>query len=234
MKSINSLEITRLRVEEDLGFQKRIEFETALLTEETDKPMVDAFKAAVAAFNAALKVSTRNSQTAAAIRADEQAGAAWSGLNAQTKVMLSHPNPELRLIAYEAYPLIQKYGNITDMVYYEEYGRIHNLLQDLAALGVAKQKQIYIDAWVMELKLRYNEFMVANAACTAEDPIRIVDMVKQARTNADAAFRTLVERVNALALVNGEAPYTTFIDHVNVVIWQANAVLATRRTWGEK
>ena len=234
MKSINSLEITRLRVEEDLGFQKRIEFETALLTEETDKPMVDAFKAAVAAFDAALKVSTRNSQTAAAIRADEQAGAAWSGLNAQTKVMLSHPNPKLRLVAYEAYPLIQKYGNITDMVYYEEYGRIHNLLQDLAALGVAKQKQIYIDAWVMELKLRYNEFMVANAARTAEDPIRIVDMVKQARTNADAAFRALVERVNALALVNGEAPYTTFIDHVNVVIWQANAVLATRRTWGEK
>jgi len=64
MKSINSLDITRLRVEEDFGFQKHIEFETALLTEETDKPMVDAFKAAVAAFDAALKASTRNSQSA--------------------------------------------------------------------------------------------------------------------------------------------------------------------------
>lgn len=234
MKSINSLDITRLRVEEDFGFQKRIESETALLTEETDKPMVDAFKAAVAAFDAALKASTRNSQSSAVIHADEQADAAWSGLNAQTKVMLSHPNPELRLVACEAYPLIQKYGNITGMAYNEEYGRMHNLLQDLATLGVAKQKQIYIDAWVTELQLRYDEFMAADAARTAEESTRIVGMVKQARMNADTAFRTLVERVNALALVNGEAPYATFIDHVNVVIRQANAVLTARRTRGEK
>lgn len=234
MKSINSIDITRLRVEEDFGFQKRVEAETSLLTEETDKPMVDAFKAAVSAFDTALKVNTRNSQSAAAIRADEQADAAWSGLNAQTKVMLSHPNPELRLVACETYPLIQKYGNITGMAYNEEYGRMHNLLQDFAALGVGKQKQIYIDAWVTELQLRYDEFMAADAIRTAEESTRIIGVVKQARIDADAGFRTLTERVNALALVNGEAPYATFIDHVNVIIRQSNAVLAARRTRGEK
>lgn len=234
MKSINSFDITRLRVEEDFGFQKRIESETALLTEETDKPMVDAYKAAVATFDAALKTSTRNSQSSAAVRADEKADAAWSGLNAQTKVILSHPNPELQLVACEAYALIQKYGNITGMAYNEEYGRMHNLLQDLAALGVGKQKQIYIDAWVTELQLRYDEFMAADAARTAEESTRIVGVVKQARIDADAAFRTLVERVNALALVNGEAPYATFIYHVNVIIRQTQAVLAARRTRGEK
>jgi hypothetical protein len=58
--------------------------------------------------------------------------------------------------------------------------------------------------------------------------------VKQTRNDADDAFRTLAERVNALALVNGEDAYATFIDHVNVIIDQANAVLAGRSTRAEK
>lgn len=77
---IQEFSIARLRVEEDFGFQKRIEAETALLTLETDKPMVAAYKAALTAFDAALKGSISNSQSAAAIAADEQADAAWSTL----------------------------------------------------------------------------------------------------------------------------------------------------------
>lgn len=99
--------------------------------------MVDAFKAAVSAFDTVLKVSTRNSQSAAAIRADEES-------------------------------------------------------------------------------------------------TRIVGVVKQVRIDANAAFRTLAGRVNALALINGEAPYATFIDHVNAIIRQTQVVLTARRTRGEK
>ena len=119
------------------------------------------------------------------------------------------------------------------MPYNEEYGRLHNLLQDLAALGIEKQKQIYIDAWVTELQTRYDEFMAATAARDAEESTRITGITKQARTEADAAYRALAERVNALALVNGEAAYATFINHVNVIIDQANATLAARSTRAE-
>lgn len=230
MKSIRNFDITRLRTEENFGFQKRIEAETALLTVEADKPMIDAYKASLTAFDDALKGNVSNSQSAAVTRADELADAAWSGLNAQTKVMLNYPNEACRAIATEAHALIQKYGNITSMPYNEEYGRLHNLLQDLAALGVEKQKQIYIDAWVKELQKRYDEFMAASAARTAEESLRVTGIVKQARTEADLAYRTLVTRVNALALINGEAEYAAFIDHVNVVIDQAHATLAARQT----
>lgn len=188
----------------------------------------DAYKAALTAFDDALKGNVSNSQSAAVTRADELADAAWSGLNAQTKVMLNYPNEACCAIATEAHALIQKYGNITSMPYNEEYGRLHNLLQDLAALGIEKQKQIYIDAWVKELQKHYDEFMTASAARTAEESLRVTGIVKQARTEADLAYRTLVTRVNALALVNGEAEYAAFIDHVNVVIDQAHATLAAR------
>ncbi len=233
MNKIKEFNIARLRIEEDFGFQKRIEAETALLTVEADKPMVDSYKAALTAFDDALKGSVRNSQSAAVTRADELADAAWSGLNAQVKVMLTHPAEACRATATEAYDLVRKYGNVTSMPYNEEYGRLHNLLQDLAALGIEKQKQIYIDAWVTELQTRYDEFMAATAARDAEASTRITGITKQARTESDAAYRALAERVNALALVNGEAAYAAFINRVNVIIDQANATLAARSTRAE-
>lgn len=230
MTKINDFNITKLRTEEDFGFQKRIESETALLTVEADKPMVDSYLAALTAFDDALKSNDSNSQSAATIAADEQADAAWSGLNAQVKVMLNYPVAAVRATAEEASIIIRKYGNITSMAYHEEYGRMHNLLQDLAALGLEKQKQIYIDAWVAELKKQYDAFMSASTARTAEDALRITGLVKQSRTDADTAYHALTERVNALALINGEAAYAPFIAQVNVLIDQAKAMLSARST----
>lgn len=230
MAKIQEFNIAKLRTEEDFGFQKRIEAETALLTLEADKPMVDAYKAALTAFDDALKGDASNSQSAAVIAADELADAAWSGLNAQTKTMLNFPVEAARATAAEVQALIRKYGKITSMPYNEEYGRMHNLLQDLDALGAEKQKQIYIDVWVTELHRQYDAFIAASAARTAEEAGRITGIVKQARTNADDAYRALAERVNALALVNGDAAYAAFIDRVNVIIAQAKATLAARST----
>lgn len=93
-----------------------------------------------------------------------------NGWRNRIKDLLGHPVEALRTVAAEASALIAKYGNPTAMAYNEEYGRLHNLLQDLTAF----------------------------------------------------------------ALVNGEDAYTTFIDHVNVIIDQANAVLAGRSTRAEK
>ncbi len=78
----------------------------------------------------------------------------------------------------------------------------------------------------------------ARTACTAARTAaaagREVGIVKEKRIIADEAFRTLCTRVNALVLVNGEAPYGEFIDRVNVIIAQAKAVLASRETRAKK
>lgn len=47
MNKTKEFNIARLRIEEDFGFQKRIE----VLTVEADKPMMDSYKAALALVN---------------------------------------------------------------------------------------------------------------------------------------------------------------------------------------
>lgn len=230
MKAIENFGITRYRTEEVFGLHKRVEAETALLTLESDAAMVAAYKAAVDAFDEALKLNEKNPMAAAAIEADEAADAAWSGTNMQIKAMLNHPDGTRRAVAKEAADIFAKYGNIMEMAYNEEYGRMHNLLQDLDQMGSEKLKKIFIDEWVAELHRCYDAFRAADAARTAAEAGREVGIVKEKRILADEAFRTLCTKVNALALVNGEEPYAEFIDRINVIIAQAKAVLASRQT----
>lgn len=234
MKAIENLSLTRLRTEEDFGLQKRVEAETALLTLESDAPMIATYKAAVNAFDEALKASAKNPMAATAIQADEAADAAWVGTNMQIKAMLNHPDETRRAIAEEAADIFAKYGNITNLAYNEEYGRMHNLLQDIDKMGEEKLQKICIDAWIAEMHKCYDAFRAADAARTAAAAGREVGIVKEKRIIADEAFRSLCTRVNALVLVNGEAPYGKFIDRVNVIIAQAKAVLASRETRANK
>ena len=62
----------------------------------------------------------------------------------------------------------------------------------------------------------------------------MVGWVKDARLAADASYKLLVQRVNALVIVNGETAYGDFIDRLNVMIAEAQAMIAGRETKAAK
>jgi len=221
-------------MEEDFGFMKRIEAQTSLLTLETDKQMVDDFKAAVAAFDTALKASSTNPNTAEVEAADAEVDRNWRTLTQLAKTLTQYPSDDVRAAAAEIYAIMKKYGDITGMAYNEEYGNLHNALQDLAALSAEKQKATLADVLITELQAGYEKFTAASEKRDAEEAKRQVGIVKQSRTACDAAYRTLVGRVNALVLVNGEASYSTFIAQVNVIVADAKATLSSRSTRNAK
>lgn len=229
-KKIKILDVTRLRVEECFGFMKRIENETGLLTAETDKQMVADFIAAVTAFDDALKASQKNSKTAEVEAEDARVDAAWRTLTQLVKALTAHPTDEIREAATEVYAIMQKYGDITGMAYNEEYGNLHNALQELKAIAEATQQMILIDALVAELETGYENFMIASSERDAEQAARQVGIVKEKRTACEAVYRSMVSRVNALVIVNGEDAYSDFIDKVNVIIDAAKTTLASRST----
>ena len=108
---------------------------------------------------------------------------------------------------------------------------MHNLLQDLKALPVA---EIDFTAWVEELQYREEQFLAAAAARTEADAARQVGIVKETRTAAEAAYRSLVDTVNALAMINGDTAYATFIDHVNAMIERQKAISKAQATRAKK
>lgn len=230
MKKIKNIDLTKLRVQEDFGFQKQVLAEADKLTAETDKQMVATYKAAVEAFDAALKESAGSALTASLTEADQKADEAWSGLHNTVKTQLGHPTEAVRIAAETVWAALKKYGNVTSLPYNEEYGKLHNLLQDLTTIGTETLAKCYADSWATELQTRYDEFVSIREQRTAEEGTKEVGIVKTSRTACDEAYKTLVSCVNALAILQGETNYATFIENVNVIIDDAKSTLAARKT----
>lgn len=148
--------------------------------------------------------------------------------------MTAHPTDQVRQAAIETKTLFDKYGDPTTLPQTEENGILHNLLQDLKAIDSSKLTSLAFDAWLTNLETCETAFLSAVSQRTEETAARQVGIVKEIRQTADNAYRSLVELVNALTVVNGEAPYATFIDHVNAIIDRQKTVLKARQTNAKK
>lgn len=250
MKQITSFNIARLRVEEDFGFLKLVVAETDNLPLQDDGPVVvslratanpDAltnsiatFKSAVDTFDNALKDSAAVPSSAIAAEADTARDNAWRGANNYLKAMTAHPTESVRKTAAEVKTLFDKYGDPTALPQTEESGILHNLLQDLKAIDNSKLASIFFEAWLTNLDACEEAFLAAVSQRTEEEAARQVGIVKESRQAADTAYRSLTGLVNALAVVNGDGAYATFIDRVNVLIDRQKTVLKARATNNRK
>ena len=238
MKKITTINLTRLRTEEDFGFLKLVLAETENLpAEETPSILtaaVNSFETAFNAFDAALKASATNPATASATDADVERDQSWRGINAYVKAMCNHPTDDVASAATEAKSLFDKYGDPTSLAQTEESGVLHNLLQDLEAFDSAKRTSLALDVWIADLKTKEEAFLAAAARRMEADAARQVGIVKETRTAAEAAYRSLVDTVNALAMINGDADYATFIEHVNAVVERQKAISKARSTRAKK
>lgn len=253
MKKIQKFSTKRLRVEEDFGFLKLVQTEAKTCFAKSDSESPDEINLlavgavspllttalgtvdkAIDEFDAALKESASSPSTKAASAADMERDSAWRGMITYVRAMTAHPAEANRTIALEVKNLFDKYGDPTDKPQAEESGLLHNLIQDLQALPAEKRTALTLDVWITDLEAKEEAFLAAVKERTAEQSARMVGIVKQSRQKADEAYDRLVETVNALVLLEGEADYATFIEHVNVLIDRQKTVLKTRSTLNAK
>ena len=127
MVQIKSLDISRLRNDEDFGYQTRVvNLAVAMLSQDVDKPVVDAYKAALTAFDAALKQAAKNSQTEAVAAADEVVDRLYTGLTLYLRSLTYHPTENIRTTAEGVLAIIDKYGKLTTLPYNQQYGALQN------------------------------------------------------------------------------------------------------------
>ncbi|MDR2584601.1 MAG: DUF6261 family protein, partial [Fibromonadaceae bacterium] len=132
---------------------------------------------------------------------------------------LRHFNPAVRQAAERLKILIDTYGNVANKPLNEETSAIYNILQELKGKYVADAASIDITQWVAELENRNKTFEALVKERFDETAARTTDIVmKQARAQLDEVYRTIVERINALAVVEGVTAYEAFIKTLNAVV----------------
>ncbi len=240
--AIQNLDLTRLRVEEDFGFQKLVVAETEKLSLADSKPghtaglttAVEAFKQTYGKFDDALKASATVPAAKKAAEKDALRDEAWRTMREYAKASMAFPMPQVAETAAEVYALFKKYGDLATLPQTEETGRLHNLLQELSAIDSGRMTAANLTPLLDHLRQCEDEYLAAVAERAVQEGAIEVGIIKLSRVAADAAYRTLISIVNALAIVNGAEPYTAFIEPINAHIDRMKSVLAARRTANAK
>lgn len=235
MKQIPSFDDSRLQVPEAFNFFLRVdEAAKATLKLESDKAMVNDYHAAVVAFDDVLVKSRKNSQTATQQEADKAFDKIYQSARTYANAMSGHPTAAVATAGKTLYEIFEKYGNIVKLNYDKEYSYAHNLVQDLEALTSEQMELLHFAPWYEALVIGVATFTNARTSKTLEDATYITGLVEENRLATSAAYKNLVLRVNALAVVNGEEPYAQFINFVTQVIEDAKALIKQRDTRNAK
>lgn len=178
----------------------------------------------------AMVAITKSATTEQIQDGDKDRDVTLRGLVDQVRSNLNHFNLAVREAARRVMVIVDSYGNLAPKPNDEESGLITNLIADLRTQLGADLVTLAMTEWVDELERLNNVFIALEATRNSEEASRTDLRMKQVRVQVDAAYRTIIERINALIIVNGETPYVEFVKELNARIGRAQYAIAQSKT----
>ena len=220
MKEIYDINIQRMNNGAHFTFVSNIlaraEADTAVKGKASE--LVSNFKVAVAAEDEALKISQKSLLTDDIAKADIDRDALYAGYKKAVEAFLAMPIADMAQAAKVLAQHIKDYKINTAGQLDKETGLLVNFITDLEDKYSAQVAKLGLTAFVTNLKEANERVRMLTLQRTNEKMGVTVGALKAARTASDDAYRALVKKVNALALVFGEKDYTAFIDYVNTEV----------------
>ena len=114
----------------------------------------------------------------------------------------------------------------------KESGLLLNFTADLQGKFAAYVQTLHLTDYVAQLKLANDQLIEATSVRTEERSQMVTGALAEAQLQTDAAYRSMVEMVNALALVEGDAPYAAYINYMNALIKEYKQDILNQSTSG--
>jgi hypothetical protein len=157
--------------------------------------------------------------------ADARLDRAVVGFGETVRGALHHFRPEVADAALSLKNLMKTYGNIIRKSYDEELAAVTNLLQELGGAYAAKVAPIGgLSEWITEIRAASENVAELLALRNTEKAGKPQERMTDVRHKTDAAWRDMVAKVEALALVEGETEYAAFIKELNELIDRFNKI----------
>jgi hypothetical protein len=188
----------------------------------------EAYLFAYSAEDEALKKVVKSAITADIQDADRRRDQLFRGMVDVNRALLNHFNPEVQGAAKRLKILFDTYGNLVQKPLNEETSALYNLLQDLNGKYAADTATAMLTEWAAELGAANEAFSKLMQDRYEETALKTDLVLKHCRTNVDDAYRAIVERIDALVVVEGEDAYSGFIRHLNAVVDKYSTALSRR------
>jgi len=182
----------------------------------------------------ALNFVRRSNYTAQLHLIDLKCNETLEGMKEAIGSGLKHYNPAVKEAAAHLKLLWDAAGNITTKTQKDKSGAIIKLIKDLKGPYAADVATLGIDGWVTELETDLTAHDAVEDSQYDEADGKTHLRMKHVRTEIDGIYRTITERINALIIVNGEAPYVDFDNKLNLRIDSYTSNLALRNGKGKK
>jgi len=174
----------------------------------------------------ALVAITKSATTEEIETGDKNRDFTFRGTADKVTNSLNHFDPQVREAAKRVKVIFDAYGNLAPKRDDEESGLITSLIEDLRTKVPADIATIQLIDWIGELERLNNAFIALEATRNSEEAKKSELRMKKVRVVVDAAYNKIVKRINALIIVNGEAPYAEFVKELNVRIGRAQDSIA--------
>ena len=174
-----------------------------------------ALQTALKAEDDALALSKANLLSKDIKAIDAERDKHYKALRKAITFFLNHPDAELVKAAARLEQLLKDYNIDPKMQLDRETGLLLNLISDLETKSAADVTALALTPVVQAMKQANDKLREVTRARANDRAVQIVGQLKQAQHASDEAYRTLVQKVNALAVVEGEADYADFISKMN-------------------
>jgi hypothetical protein len=192
------------------------------------KPQFQQFLARYDEEDTALKKIAKSSATAAIEAADHARDLTFNGLAGTCKAALNHYDRPVAEAAARLQVVFGAYGNLAAKSLNEETSGIYNLLQDLNGKYAADVQTAGLAGWVAKLGADNNALEALVKERNDENASKTHLKLKECRSETDKSYSAIIERVNALIVVDGEAAYAVFANKLNEFTDKYNNAIAQR------
>ncbi|MDR1553515.1 MAG: DUF6261 family protein [Prevotellaceae bacterium] len=154
----------------------------------------------------------------------------FRGFADAVKSALNHFNAEKRKAANRLEVIFENYGNIAAKTLDQETVAIQDIIRELRSNDNAPLITLLaLGDWVSQLEVENNRFEQLMLDRYTETSQRPALRMRDVRNTVDKCLRQILDRIEALSLVNGAAAYESFISELNTVSERYKNILAQEK-----
>lgn len=156
------------------------------------------------------------------------------GFEDAVKSGLNHFNAEVRTSARRLQVLLDTYGNVAEKSYEAETGALKGLVKELTTTFAPDMATATLTGWTTAIDAKNKAFDDLKNLRYTDEAAKTTLRMKQERVKTDASCRRILERINALIVVEGDAAYAGFAKEMNERIYAYNNTIANRKAKGKE
>ena len=219
-REVNNIALTQLSNGAHFTFMQMV-LERAAESEVVNTKLsseISVLKSAFAVEDEKLKIATKSELTKTISSNDALRDSYYTGFKGTIRGLLVLPQGDMLTAAEKLWSHIDNYKIRTNSQLDKQTGMMTNFIDDLEKKYSSEVSTLGLTALIAAMKEANNNVLAALKSRDTEGSTKVVGAMKAARAATDDAYRSIVKKVNALALIEGDADYASFIDALNAQI----------------